>query len=119
MTMQPRITFDQSDAALVTTLNRKLLDDDLLQDLVPAITDAVDRVPKHVVLDLSAVQYLPSLAIGTLVRLNSELKKRHLRLVLAGPQPGIREVFKITRMDHIFEIANTPTDAAATLGQAP
>jgi anti-anti-sigma factor len=117
MTAQPRITFDQAEAAIVMTLHRKLLDDDLLQDLVPAITEALDRTPQHVALDLSEVQYLPSLAIGTLVRLNYDVEKRHQRLVLIGLQDNVKKVMALTHLDRLFETARTQSEAMALLAR--
>ena len=112
------IQFSDNERWLIAAIDKKLLDDDLLQMLVPAITEAVDRSPKSVILDITNVQFLPSLGIGTLVKLQTELKKRQQRLLIAGVHANIRKVLAITRLDKLFDL-NDSLDAAVTKLQTP
>lgn len=105
------IQFSDNATCLIAAIDKKLLDDDVLQELVPAITEAVDRNPKAVILDITHVQFLPSLGIGTLVKLHSEMNKRHQKLLIAGVHENIRKVLAITRLDKVFDL-NDSIDAA-------
>ena len=60
-----------------------------------------------VVLDLSKVAILPSLALGRLVELANACKARNQTLKLAGLQPQIRKVLAVTRLDTVFPIADS------------
>jgi anti-anti-sigma factor len=56
------------------------------------------------VLDLAAVGFMPSLSLAALVRLHTEFQARQQRLMLAGLQPQVRDLFVTTRLDRLFEL---------------
>ena len=56
------------------------------------------------VLDLAAVDHLPSLALGKLITLNKKLQQAGGRLVLCNIDPQIYEVFEITKLNKLFTI---------------
>ena len=51
------------------------------------------------VVDFSAVSYLSSLGIRSLVALEHRLKERHGGLVIAGMAPLVRRVIQVSRLD--------------------
>lgn len=63
------------------------------------------------VLDVTGVKIVPSLSLGVLVRLATDFRSRGQRIILAGPQPAVRQVLAITRIDRIFEVQES-VDAA-------
>lgn len=73
----------------------------LQEDVLAAATVAPQS---NVVLDLSGVKSIPSVALSTLVVLLSALKKTKQKLILVGVQPLVRESLAITRLDKLFEI---------------
>lgn len=63
------------------------------------------REPKpHLCVDLSGVNMVTSLVLAKLIALNGELRAAGGRLTLANAKPVVREVFKVTRLDTVFEI---------------
>jgi anti-anti-sigma factor len=60
-----------------------------------------------VVLDLSRVAILPSLALAFLMQLNSRCARRGQTLKLAAVQPQVRKVFAHTRLDEVFQFADS------------
>ena len=68
-----------------------------------------------VVLDLAKVNFMPSMSLAALVRLVTEFRSRKQRLVLAGLQPQVREIFMLTRLDRLFELQD---DVAAAVRAA-
>ncbi len=58
------------------------------------------------VIDLARVNFLPSMSLAALVRLCSEFRARQQRLILAALQPQVRDVFLVTRLDRLFELAD-------------
>jgi anti-sigma B factor antagonist len=59
------------------------------------------------VLDLTQVTFMPSLSLAVLVRISSDLRSRNQRLILAGLQPTVRQVIVLTRLDRLFELADS------------
>ena len=111
----PPVTLEIQGAALVVRPRVKMLEDVVLRRLARSIDDAseADPRPALVVLDLSAVSIVPSLALGLLVQTLNKCKERHQRLKLAAVQPQIRKVLKLTRLDEVFELADTVEAASA------
>ncbi len=55
-------------------------------------------------LDLSAVEFLSSMALTRFVALDRELKAAGGRLSLRNVRPDVRRVFAVTRLDTLFEV---------------
>ena len=70
-----------------------------------------DQHPKRIVLDLSAVPYMDSSGVASLVKLLARLRRDKVPLRLAGLRPRVRSVFEITRLDTVFEIFPTRDEA--------
>ena len=83
------------------------------QGEVRAAADTNAGLP--VVLDLAKVNFMPSMSLAALVRLVTEFRSRKQRLVLAGLQPQVREIFMLTRLDRLFELQD---DVAAAVRAA-
>ena len=101
-------------SALIVSPQVKLMDDEHLKALSTAIDKEAGSSNSSislVVIDLAKVQLLPSLALGLLVQVSSKCKARQQKLKLAAVQPGVRQVFAITRLDRVFEFAAS-VDAA-------
>ena len=91
---------------------REMLEDHDLKTLIELVDKAgAEPGISVVVLDLSLVRIVPSLALGLLVGMNLKCKVRQQRLKLAAVQPQVRKVFSITRLDRIFEFADSVEDA--------
>ena len=103
------ISIEVTAGALVARPEIKLLDELSLKNLVRAIDDACREHAgvQLVILDLSSVQILPSLGLGLLVQIQNKCKARQQAVKLAGVQPQIRQVLAITRLDRIFQFAES------------
>ena len=73
-----------------------------LQTEVRAAADA--HAGRPCIIDLARVSFMPSMSLAALVRLYSEFQGRRQRLILAGLQPQVRDVFVMTRLDRLFEL---------------
>ena len=107
------ITLERMGDAAVVRPAMKMMDDMALKTLIRLIDEASTHEAgvALVVLDLSRVMILPSLALGLLVQISNTCKSRGQRLKLVGLQPQIRQVFSITRLDRVFQFADTVEDA--------
>lgn len=77
-------------------------------------TDALlDGRIVHVIVDMSHVEVLTSAGIGTLVRLHKRADGRGGKLAVCSLNEELADLFKLTRMDRLFVLAE---DRAAALG---
>lgn len=84
-----------------------LLTPKLPEDLGAAlIEEAMVRRWSDLVLDCSQVEFLSSLGLGSLIRLDRQLRPSGGRLRLCGLNPHLREVFAITRLDRVMLISD-------------
>jgi anti-anti-sigma factor len=92
----------------------KMMDDAALKTLTRLVDEssaAANPAIPLVVIDLARVIILPSLALGLLVQMSNKCKAREQQLKLVAVQPSVRQVFAITRLDRIFQFAES-VDAA-------
>ena len=69
--------------------------------------EARNLKPKLVVLDLAKLNFISSVGMGLLVRIQNQLKESGGRLVLAAPRPLIREALRRAALQRIFEIRDS------------
>ena len=103
------IAIQSSGQTLIGRLPVKFLEDSDLKTLEGLIDKACAQDPQisTVVVDLTQVTMMPSLALGLLVQMNHKCRARKQQLRLAGIQPAVRKVFSITKLDKIFQISDT------------
>jgi anti-anti-sigma factor len=86
-----------------------------------ALAEPVERCAAgrdHIVLDFSALEYISSAGLRVLMVARKQSRARGGRLVIAGLQPIVREIFEISRFDAVFEIFPSVPDALAALSPA-
>lgn len=66
----------------------------------------------RIVLDLSGVEFIDSSGLGAIVASMKQLGQDR-RLDLAGLQPVVEKVFRLTRMDTVFRLFATLDDAVS------
>lgn len=77
------------------------------------IITLLDSGIKHVIVNLSAVDYLDSTALGVLIGGLKRLRERNGTLDLICPNQRIKRIFEITGLDKIFDIFATEEEALA------
>ena len=55
------------------------------------------------IIDFAPVQFMSSSMLGKLVKIHKKCGEYKTKLKLCGVTPNIREVFKITRLDKLFD----------------
>ena len=109
----PRVWTEKVGEFLVVRLKTKVLEDrdlNLVTDLIAPASPSAGV--KAIVLDLASVQFMPSLALGVLMKWNEACKRREQELRLAAIVPQVRDVFRITRLDRVLHLFDTVEDAA-------
>ncbi len=73
---------------------------------------------KKLVVDLSKVNYMSSAGLRVLMIAAKGCRKQAGKVVLAGLQPSVLEVFKIGRFDMVLDTYPTVRDALAAISPA-
>ena len=66
----------------------------------------IEDAPLNVVLDLSCVAFMDSSGLGAVAAVRKNIGSEK-RFVLVGLTKAVQNVFKLTRMDSVFEIFET------------
>jgi anti-sigma B factor antagonist len=78
-----------------------------------AILDQVESGVKHLLINLTRVEYLDSTGLGILIGGVKRLKEQGGTLRLVGPSARIQRIFEITGLNKIFDVYATEPDALA------
>ncbi len=99
----------------VEFIDRNILDEANIHQIGEEITGLVDSAPTpKLLISFANVDHLSSAALGTLITVNNKIKGRKGQLRLANIDPQIGEVFKITKLDKLFQIHDTTEAAMAS-----
>lgn len=101
----------------VVKLCEKRLDAALSVRFKEAMRDVADDGADDVVLDLEDVTFMDSSGLGAVVAVMKHMG-REKSFRLAGLTPAVDKVFKLTRMDSVFEILAQASDALGDETQA-
>ena len=77
-----------------------------------ALLAAAERSPRRLVVDLEAVRFIDSTALGVLVEARSKLADRR-SFVLAAPGVETRRALEVSGLDRHFTVERTVADAIA------
>ena len=110
---RPHLTvIDHGTVKEVQFADRKILDELCISEIGDQIVKLVASVPRiRLLLNFKAVEHLSSAALGMLIRIDKHATEGGGKLRLSNIAPQIFEVFKITRLDKIFEIHDTAAHA--------
>jgi anti-anti-sigma factor len=105
------LSVEKHDQAIVAAVVCRNLDHESTAQLQRELETALAAAPAlSLVLDLSAVEFAPSLALGLLVKTHKELTQAGRKCVLVGIQPLLQEVMKITALAKYLQICATTAD---------
>src|SRR3954466_503979 len=102
----------EAGAAVIALSGRLIFGRDLEQ-LEAAVKKLVENGEKRTILDATALDYVDSAAIGTLVSCLSHVKKAGGELRLAGASPRIVRLFSMTGVDKLLPVYPSIAEAAA------
>ena len=92
-----------------------LADDPQFTDELSALTDSLEKTPRHVVLNFGAVGFVNSSNIAKLLRLRKMMIITERKLILCDVNSQVWGVLQVTGLDKIFEYINDMSTALATL----
>jgi anti-sigma B factor antagonist len=101
----------------VTTVcfnEKKILEETVIGQIAEELNKLLESgQTTNMLLDFADVDHLSSAALGMLIILNSNVRRRGGRLKMCNIKPEIHEVFEITRLHKLFEIHDDAAKALA------
>lgn len=100
--------------SVVEFADRKILEELSIQEIGEELDQIVESEPGvKLLLNFKNVDHLSSAALGMLITLNKKIKERDGDLKLSDINRQIFEVFKITKLNRVFDIHDHADDAMA------
>jgi anti-sigma B factor antagonist len=98
--------------SVVEFADRKILEELSIQEIGEELDRLVESEPGiKLLLNFTNVDHLSSAALGMLITLNKKIKERSGALKLSDINRQIFEVFKITRLNRVFDIHDSANEA--------
>lgn len=116
--MAVKTTTLQSGKIAVIEVKGSLVGGDETDELRNAVADFVEQGAKKLIIDLSKVTYLNSTAIGVLVSAHTTFSKNKGHVKLTGINKNINNIFVITKLTLVFDVADTREAAVEGFGGA-
>jgi anti-anti-sigma factor len=94
------------DVTVVTLNDRRILEKTCIKGLEEELLAVVAAWKRQqIVLDFSNVRFMSSAFLGLLVKLQTLIFEKGGQLTLTNIAPDIRQVFEITQLTKVFDIA--------------
>ena len=109
--MDPRFDLASEDGAAVLRITGDLdiaAEDDAVAAVAAVL--ATEPAPAHLVLDLSAVEFMDSSGLRAVVLADQKLRAQGLRFALVRGGEPVHRVFELTRMTDRLTWVDTPGD---------
>jgi anti-sigma B factor antagonist len=95
----------------IIDLEGRLSIGDAVEDFRKLWMDALAQGAKNLVVNLGEVTMMDSSGIGTMIRCHSAITQQGGKLRLVNPNSVVRQAFKITRLDSVFEFHDSEQSA--------
>jgi anti-anti-sigma factor len=80
------------------------------------VNQRIDGGDRHLIFDLTELQQLDSTGIGRFIACFNRLLPLNGSMAMAGARPTIRQSFRVTRLDTVFQFCDSKDEAIAKLG---
>ncbi|QDT73995.1 Anti-sigma F factor antagonist [Lacipirellula limnantheis] len=110
--IMPINSYAKDDILTIRILDERLIDPEQLKRLFDDLYALLGKSEEQqVVLDFGSVKFMASAMLGKLVAMKKKCDEFKAKLKLCSVSPEILEVFKITKLNKVFDIQSD--DAAA------
>ncbi|MHC4543210.1 MAG: STAS domain-containing protein [Planctomycetota bacterium] len=115
--IKPKISVEYSEnATIVTFVDEKILEEMDIQALQTSVMSVIEEAERvNLILDFCNVQFFSSAVLGLLMRISKKVYEQEGQLRLCNISPRIYEIFKITRLNKIFDIYENVKSATESL----
>jgi anti-sigma B factor antagonist len=93
------------DVTVVRFTTRAIVDERTIKTIGDELGRLVEKLGNdQLILDFSTVTNVSSSVLTTLIMLNQQVKNSRGRLALTGISPDLQQVFKLTKLEKLFNI---------------
>lgn len=108
----PIDSYAKDDILTIRILDERLIDPEQLKRLFDDLYAILGKSEEQqVVLDFGSVKFMASAMLGKLVALKKKCDEYKAKLKLCSVSPDILEVFKITKLNKVFDIQSDEATA--------
>jgi anti-sigma B factor antagonist len=95
----------KDDILTIRMLDERLVDPEQLKRMFDDLNTLLGKSNEtQVIIDFTPVKFMASSMLGKLVQLEKKCKEFKVKLKLCGITPDILQVFKITKLNKVFDI---------------
>ncbi|GLI91022.1 STAS domain-containing protein [Methylocystis echinoides] len=109
-----KIETHSQNGQLVVAVMEERLDAHNSGELKDRFLRLLEEGARRLVVDLSSVTFIDSSGLGALLSGYKNATQRGGALILSGPQPRVRAMFELTRLNRVFEIYPRLPEALAS-----
>ena len=114
----PIDSYAKDDTLTLRILDERLVEPELLKRTFDELETVLGKSEeRQVILDFKAVKFMASAALGRLVSFQKKCVEYKAKLKLASVAPEILEVFKITKLNKVFDIQADEATARKSFGK--
>ena len=106
------LTSTTTGSAQIVTVNAERIDAAIAIQFKEDMRSETEGGADRVILDLSEVKFIDSSGLGAIVAAMKQLGSSR-KMDLAGLSPMVDKVFRLTRMDTVFDLYASLSDATA------
>jgi anti-anti-sigma factor len=111
-TTKPVLSVQPHDQVVLAVVECRDLEHNTTCQMQDELATALEAAPSMgLVLDLSRVEFVPSLAMGILVRVHKSLAQAGRRCVLVGVRPMVQEAMSVTGLTNFLVLRGTTEEA--------
>lgn len=110
-----RFSLEQDDELVVFTIKEPVLDASIAPDVKSELLIICQPSIKALIIDLTMVTLCDSQGLSSLLLAHRQMKEHEGFVVLAGMQEQVRNLFKISQIEYLFEFQPTVNDAITWL----
>ncbi len=108
----PIDSFAKDDILSIRILDERLVEPEQLKRLFDDLYALLGKSEEQqVVLDFTPVKFMASAMLGKLVAMQKKCEEYRAKLKLCGVAPEIMQVFKITKLNKVFDIQSDEATA--------
>lgn len=104
----PSLIVNETETQMIIRVEEARIDAAIATRFKDQVREIVLRGRKPVLLDMRRVDFMDSSGLGSMIAVRKALPEA-IPVILAGLSPNVERVFRLTRMDSIFEIRPAST----------
>jgi anti-sigma B factor antagonist len=104
------LNINRKDSLTIILLNESRLDASIAPEFKQQMEKIIAADNTQIILDISKLSFMDSSSLGAMVAV-LKLMGSHGKLIVSGASGVVLELFKLTRMDKVFTLANNIEEA--------